>query len=70
MRQILSLTKVRSENMVLRMLCDRRGVSDIVGTILMLVGVLVLGGGVVAFAKAGGLTWVNNTLNSITTYTP
>lgn len=49
---------------------DESGINDMVGTILVLVAVLVLGGAVIAFAKGGGLTWFNNTLNSATSQTP
>jgi len=49
---------------------NRRGIAEIGTTGLLVVGALVLGGALIAFVKGGGLTWLNNTLNSITSYTP
>ena len=52
----------------MRTATEDTGQSEWVGQIMILGIVVLIAVAVFAFWKAGGLTWVNNQLNSITTY--
>ena len=52
----------------MRTATEDTGQSEWVGQIMILGIVVLIAVAVFAFWKAGGLTWVNNQLNSITSY--
>ncbi len=61
-------TQVAARRAIVRLRDEELGQSTWVAELMILGIVLLLAAAIFAFWKAGGMTWVNNTLNSITTY--
>lgn len=71
MAQRVTLWRMQFLMVVMRGLAraqEDAGQSEWVGQIMILGIVVLIAAAVFAFWKAGGMTWVNNQLNSITTY--
>ena len=61
-------TQVAARRAIVRLRDEELGQSTWVAELMILGIVLLLAAAIFAFWKAGGMTWLNNRLNGITTY--